>query len=290
MFKTLGELNSLLATILGLAVTSLVGAAGWIGYNTYYSEKFAMEEVEGKLAQRDVEIAEMSQDLQQKSRQIELLDTELSTQREEIAGLNDDLKEKLLQIEQLDTAIRLLKVDHRVAQIDVISQQGSAAEGDLATTLSFVEVDDQGRPLEEPRTFTVNGDLVYVESWVVKFTDDFVEMGDPLRSTSLCLFRRLFGEKQKPADGFSLDPVGSRPAAYRNGGEMSELEQEIWSRFWDYANEPGKAQEAGVRAAHGEAPFQKMMPGKRYKVLLRSSGGLTFVPEDRPLDAHADTI
>ena len=51
------------------------------------------------------------------------------------------------------------------------------------------------------------------------------------------------------------------------------------------ANNPAMAQKVGVRAAHGEAPYQKLVPGKRYKVLLRASGGLTFVPEDLPPDA-----
>jgi len=71
---------------------------------------------------------------------------------------------------------------------------------------------------------------------------------------------------------------------------MSDLERDIWAQFWQYANDPTKAETVGVRAAHGEAPFQKLQPGKRYKVLLRSSGGLTFVPEDLPPDALPETL
>jgi hypothetical protein len=128
--------------------------------------------------------------------------------------------------------------------------------------------------------------VVYVDSWVAKFADDYVEMGDPLRSTSICLFRRLFGEAQNPSDGFVLDPVGSRPTAYRNGGKMSDLEREIWSKFWEYANDPALAEEVGIRAIHGEAPYTKLVPGKRYKVNLRSSDGLSFdLPVDLPPDA-----
>jgi hypothetical protein len=187
--------------------------------------------------------------------------------------------------ERLSTALRLLKVDHRLAQIDVLSQEGSAQAGDLATHFTFVELDGQGQPLGRPRQFRVAGDVVYVESWVVKFGDEYVEMGDPLRSTSLCLFRRVFGEAQRPMDGFDLDSDGSLPAAYRNGKEPSELEQEIWKRFWELANDPDEAQKLGVRVVHGEAPFQKMVPGKRYKLLLRASGGLSIAPENLPSDA-----
>ena len=66
--------------------------------------------------------------------------------------------------------------------------------------------------------------------------------------------------------------------------ELSELEREIWGKFWEYANDPVKAEKVGVRAAHGEAPYIKLMPGKRYKVTLRASGGLSLIPEDLPPD------
>jgi len=46
---------------------------------------------------------------------------------------------------------------------------------------------------------------------VIKYEDRLVESGDPLRSMSICLFRRIFGESQEPRDGFVLDSVGSTP-------------------------------------------------------------------------------
>ncbi len=252
VLKVLNTINSLVGAIVSLVFLAALGAGGWFAYHNFLAEKWETEK-------------------------------QLEAQRETIANLSKDLEAKQREIERLDVALRLLKVDHRVAQIDVISQQGSPDSGDLVTSFTFVEVDPQGNPIDRPRLFSVKGDLVYVESWVVKFTDKYIEMGDPLRSTSLCLFRRVFGEKQQPAEGFVLDPEGLRPAAYHNGGKPSELEQEIWSKFWQYANDPALAAKAGVRAAHGEAPFQKLIPGKRYKVLLRASGGLSFAPpEDIP--------
>jgi hypothetical protein len=170
-----------------------------------------------------------------------------------------------------------------VAQISVLSQQGSAQNGDLVTKFSFVEINERGEPLDEPRVFTIDGDIIYLDTWVVKFSDKYVELGDPLRSTSICLFRRIFGESQQPSDGFQLDKPRSQPAAYRNGGKPSEFEEDLWGRFWEYANNPSIAQKAGVRAAHGEAPSMKLTPGRRYRVELRSSGGLSVVPETEPV-------
>jgi hypothetical protein len=193
----------------------------------------------------------------------------------------------------LDMAMRLLKVDKRVARIDVLSQQGSVQNGDLVTHFTFVELDKdkEDLPLDEPRLFSVRGDVIYIDALVVKFDDQYVEAADPLRSTSLCLFRRVFGENQKPADGFVLDPVGSRPAAYQNGREPSKFEQQIWARFWQYANDPELAKKTGIRAAHGEAPYLKVVPGKRYKMELRASGGLSFeLPEDLPPEAQRTPV
>ena len=186
------------------------------------------------------------------------------------------------QIVRLETALRLLKVDHRVAQIDVLSQQGSEKDKTLVTTFSFVELDDQSNRLTEPRTLTVKGDLVYVDYWVVKFSDESVEAGDPLRGTSICLFRRIFGEHQNPVDGYVLDAMGSRPVGYGSGREPTEFETEIWVQFWELANNRALAEKKGIRAIHGEAPSQKLAMGKRYKVLLRASGGLSFQTEDAP--------
>jgi hypothetical protein len=63
---------------------------------------------------------------------------------------------------------------------------------------------------------------------------------------------------------------------------MSPVERDIWANFWEYANDPAKAKKAGVRAVHGEAPSIRLEPGKRYRVELRSSAGLSIVPEAAP--------
>jgi hypothetical protein len=251
--------------MLSLLILAIVGFAVW----SYVGEKWKREAIEA---------------------QVERLHQDLDASKQQIVALNKDLEAKRQEIQRLGTALRLLKVDHRVAQIDVVSQQGSQKTKDLVTAFSFVELDNAGKPIEKPRIFTVQGDMVYVDALVVKFSDESVEVADPLRATSFCLFRRVFGESQQPKDGFVLDPVGAQPAAYRSGREPSDFEREIWGKFWDYANNPEEAQKKGIRAAHGEAPFQKLVPGKRYKVLLRSSGGLSFVPEDAPVKPSDRTL
>jgi hypothetical protein len=260
--KILAALNSLVGAVVSLVILAILGAGGWYVARSYLAEKWEREAI-----QRD-----------------------LNASKEQVAALNKDLEANRLEIQRLQTALRLLKVDHRVAQIDVLSQQGEEKTKDLVTAFSFVELDSAGKPIDKPKTFTIQGDMVYVDALVVKFGDQSVEAGDPLRSTSFCLFRRVFGEAQQPKDGFLLDAVGAQPAAYRSGREPSDFEREIWGKFWDYANNPEEAQKKGIRAAHGEAPFQKLVPGKRYKVLLRSSGGLSFSPEELPVKPSDKTL
>src|SRR3972149_5272633 len=122
-----------------------------------YWTKWGRDELAGKLAERQAEVDKLNRDLKARG--------------QEIVALNKDLEAKRREIVRLETALRLLKVDHRGAQIDVISQQGSEKEGNLVTAFTFTEMDDKGNPLEKPRPFAVKGDTVYVEALVVKFAD-----------------------------------------------------------------------------------------------------------------------
>jgi hypothetical protein len=122
---------------------------------------------------------------------------------------------------------------------------------------------------------------VYIDNWLVKFEDKYVEQADLERGTSLILFHRIFGDKQQPADGFPLDETGTRPKAYARGGKMSDLEKKIWGDFWNIANNEAMAHELGIRAAHGGAVSMKVQKGKSYRVIMRSTGDLSIVPEDK---------
>jgi len=149
----------------------------------------------------------------------------------------------------------------------------------IGTGLLPVEVSWLGEPLGEARRCTIDGRVAYVDALVIKFDDEFVEQGDALRGTSLCLFRRLFGEYQFPSEGFPLDTEGQRPLPYAADDADPGFETRLWTKFWDYAHDPDAVAAAGVRAMHGEAPYMELRPGKTYRVELRASGGLSVEPE-----------
>jgi hypothetical protein len=117
----------------------------------------------------------------------------------------------------------------------------------------------------------------------VTFEDKFIEQSDLERGTSLALFQRIFGEHQEPAQGFQLDTVGTRPTAYGRGTQMSDFEKKIWDDFWLIANDPKRAAEMGIRAAHGDAISIRVRPGKTYEIDLRSTGEISArVVEQQP--------
>jgi hypothetical protein len=131
------------------------------------------------------------------------------------------------------------------------------------------------------RTMTLPGSEVYIDALVVSFDRKLVEAGDGLKGKSLLLFRRAFGDLQKPADGvplFARDAASPIPEVAQVDATPTAFERELWARFWEYAGDPRRAAEAGIRLAQGEAPHVKVVPGQVYKLTLRSSGGLEIQP------------
>ncbi len=275
IIESLSTINSLIRTGLAVLAVGLLGAGGYYGYRTYNASDLAIQE-------KDQELASMKDQLRQKQSMVLQQQEALAAKAEQIAGLNEDVRQKAEKIQKLDTALRLLKVNHRVAWLTVLEQDKDPETGELYTIGQFVEVNDKGETLGAARQFRIKGDVIYVDNWVVKFDDKYVEQAEIERSTSLVLFRRIFGESQTPNEGIQLDTVGSRPQAYANGSQMSEFEQRIWDDFWTIANDETKAKEMGIRAAHGEAPSMKLQKGKSYKIQLRASDGLSITPDSGP--------
>jgi multidrug efflux pump subunit AcrA (membrane-fusion protein) len=272
VMQNLSAINSFLRTLLAIVVVGGAGTAGWYGYTTFNAKEIearkqtrAREEAEQALADTKSRLRQAEADVADQLAQLKLKDNE-------IAQLNASVK-------KLELAIRYLKIDHRVARFSAVDQTKDEASGEISSLIEFVELNDEGHPIDTPRQFRIHGDTVYIDGWVVKFDDKYVEQADLERGTSLLLFKRIFGSGQKPDDGYPLDEVGSAPHAYARGGKMSDFEKKIWDDFWNIANDSERAKQLGIRAAHGGAPFMKVEKGKSYKILLRSSGDPTIVPE-----------
>ncbi|MDA1259236.1 MAG: hypothetical protein O3A20_01295 [Planctomycetota bacterium] len=195
------------------------------------------------------------------------------------------------EVARRDLQLQYLRERKRIARVDQVERAPDPASPDGNTTrFRFQELDEAGQPLGPVQNFALHGDLAYFDALVVKFDDRFVEENDLLRGSSLLLFRRIFGEHQRPAEGFQIDTEGQRPNGYANGSQaQADFHRDLWNRFWDYALDPEVARQAGVRAMHGEAPFVKLVPGRAYEIELRLSEGLVVraVPDPGPVPASA---
>lgn len=264
--KTIDSISQFLRAVAAVGFLGLLGAGGWLGYSKYYQHEI-------DIANRDQAISKLEGDLKQRNDKIQ-------QQQEQLGQQIQQIQQQEVEIQRLDTALQLLKVDQRVAQIEVLEQTRNEEDGVTASKVKFTEVNPEGYPIGKPKVFDIEGDVVWLDTWVATFQDKYIEQGDPLRGASICLLKRIFGDNQAPADGFPLDENGGRPLAYDQGGAMSDLERDIWSNFWEYANNPDKAEAAGLRTVHGDGPHIKVREGKLYKLQLRSSGGWSFEVED----------
>jgi hypothetical protein len=268
--ETISTVNAMLRTLLMFV---LVGAAGLGGYKAYDLYNEPKKQLADKQAELDKIIGE------------------LTAQKQEVASLTTQLNEKTKEVDRLEVALQLLKVRHRLARLTVLDQRevpagdaaaepGDGAPKKLITKVEFVEINAEGQPIGQPKQFNIEGDLVYIDYLRVTFDDKYVEGSDLDRSTAICLFQRIFGEHQEPIDGYQLDEVGTRPTAYARGTEMSDFEKKIWNDFWSIANDPRRAAELGIKAAHEVASAMRVQPGKVYELDLRSTGDMAITPVD----------
>ena len=264
IIENVKTVNSAARTLLLAALVAGVGLAAYMGYSEYTKNDRLVEEQEAQLKAANQKLITIQGELDTKVREVETLTQEVA--------------ERDAQIERLETAMHLLKTDQRLARLNVLEIQRDDEGNAVSSKLEFVELSPQGEAFSPPKQFELPGDVVYIDNWVIKFDDAYIERGDVQRGTSLCLFRRIFSEQQMPTEGVSLDEIGMRPQAYARGGVLTEFEQQLWTDFWEFANDPSKAAKLGIRAANGEAISIKVREGKAYGITLRSSGGLSIKP------------
>ncbi len=213
-------------------------------------------------------------------RQLEHRDERIAELETSVSLKNQTITEQAEAIQRLELARQLLRLDHRIAKIEVLSQ-GPAADGSdgVETELLFTQVDEAGEPIGEGERMVLRGKRIYIDGMVVKFEDDYVEQGDHLRGTSVCLFERMFSEEVSPDNGIPIDRKVPHPLPFQGDNLPNPLYDELFSRIWDYANDPEAAAALGVRAIQGEAPSIEARPGRIYRVELRQSGGMTIRAE-----------
>lgn len=254
-------INSVVRTGLMVTLLGLLAYASWYTYAEYIAP---------------------SQRAEQAMKDLETLKAQFEEQAEELQLTKEQNEQLVEKNEQLQTSIRLLKVDHRMANIHV-TKKDVDEQGEPYFEVTFEEVDPYGNPVSEPRDFTLRGDKLYVDCWVCTFDDKYVEGADELRNASLCIFKKIFGDLDGVKGGYSLDREDENgdiraPGIYYRGAEFTDFEKKIWDDFWLIANDSKLQEEMGIRASHGQIDYLAVEEGQVYQVEVRASSGTTIKP------------
>lgn len=235
-------LNSSARTLLVLIFLGVFGYVGWLGYEKYVRPGFEAEQM-----------------------------------RKDLAALQVKFDEQGIELVKTKTALKLVKIDYRKATVKVLEKGINETTKTPWFDVEFTEITPDGIPISVPRKFRLNGTMLYVDTWVVKFEDKYIEEADELRGGSLCVFKGLWGDMDEMDQRSVIDDANSGvETAYGRLDSHSELEKKIWEDFWSIANQPERQQELGIRANHGQVNYLRVEPGMIYEVNLRASDGLTI--------------
>jgi len=178
----------------------------------------------------------------------------------------------LTENRHLHQAIANLTDEDQIGYAKVISQR--MEEGRLLTAIRFVETarDDKTKVILQ-KEYTIEGDVIHFDALIVKFDNQMVQDG---RSRALYLWRRVYGEKMPPGEGFTIEEPGTEPKRY--SGLLQALpdqhQQLFWSGIWDLANDPEKLHEHGIKAIYGSVIYQKLKEGLIYVFKISPTGQL----------------
>lgn len=275
MTEKIKTMNSVVRTGILLIGIAAIIFVGYMGYESYVRPAYEAQRAKQELEKTTAELEKLRLDHQKQEQQI-------AEQTEQINVLNvenSDLKDKIAKLEVRN---KLLKLDRRLAQIKILETGTEADSGEHYMEIEFVELDKDNNPIGEKKRTRLKGELLYVDSLVVKFDDKYIEENDLLRGSTLSVFRAIWGDGDGPRGGLRLDENlrtdNKYETAYGTAEQMSDFERKIWNDFWTFSNDPEKQKEFGIRAGHGQANYIKPVENRIYRVELRASDGLSLVP------------
>ena len=186
---------------------------------------------------------------------------------------NRTIEDLLNENEGLRTAISNLSQQRQIGYAKVLAQE--TREGQLYTRLLFVEVDpaDFTQHLLK-KEYEVAGDVVHFDMLMVTFGDDLVRDG---KERAMYLWRRIYGEKMSPEEGFPIEIPGQPSPRYTELSEKLSIEdrQLFWEEIWQLSNNPKRLESLGIKAVFGNAVYRQLKPGLIYVFKVSNSGAIT---------------
>ena len=180
------------------------------------------------------------------------------------------IQQLLVENKELKKALTNLKREDQIGYAKVVAQE--MRDGELYTTIKFVETarDDKLNKILE-KQYTIAGDIIHFDALIVKFGSKMVMDG---KTRALYLWRRVYGEKMTPAEGFEIEEPGAEPQRYKDLLEALPIESRkmFWSEIWELANDTEKLAQYDIDAIYGNAVYWKLREGLIYVFKINSTG------------------
>jgi hypothetical protein len=176
----------------------------------------------------------------------------------------------LTENKELKKALTNLRREDQIGYAKVIRQE--TKNGELFTTIRFVETarDNKLNKILE-KEYTISGDIIHFDALIVKFGSKMVMDG---RTKALYLWRRVYGEKMTPAEGFPIEEPGAEPQRYKDllAALPIKSRKMFWSEIWELANDTEKLAQYDIDAIYGNAVYWKLREGLIYVFKINSTG------------------
>ncbi len=180
------------------------------------------------------------------------------------------IHELLSENKHLKQAITNLTNEEQIGYAKVITQE--TIDEQLLTTIKFVETarDDKLKTILE-KEYTIAGDIIHFDALIVKFGNKIVMDG---KTRALYLWRRVYGEKMAPEEGFIIEQPGTEPQRYSDLLKALPIKQRqmFWSNIWDLANDPDKLKEHDIEAIYGNVVYSRLREGLIYVFKVSPTG------------------
>jgi len=179
---------------------------------------------------------------------------------------------------ELKKAISNLTQESQIGYAKVIDQ--TVRDGRMYTRLRFVETDrhDPYKKILE-KEYEIEGNVVHFDAIIIKFFNQRVRDG---KERSLYLWRRVYGEKMKPENGFSIETEGKEPERYADIFNKLSIDtrEKFWEKLWNLSDDPDQLRDQGIKAIFGNVVYKRLRPNLIYVFKINNSGDL--YPETVP--------
>ena len=185
---------------------------------------------------------------------------------------NRTIEQLLNENLELKTAITNLSQEEQIGYAKVLSQE--TRDGQLFTKILFVEADPEDFTKHILRKeYEIQGDVIHFDTLIVTFGSELVMNG---KERAMYLWRRIYGEKQTPEQGFPIETESNPSPRYTQLCEKLSIEdgQLFWDEIWQLSNNPKRLEKIGIKAVYGNAIYRQLKPGLIYIFKVSSTGSL----------------